>query len=254
MAGRYLAALFIMLLTLRCDITANIADSNLEILHLIETYGMRMIHKGKDYIELKKSLKWRVIELKDVRIYNLKTMYRSCPLVIQQLPQIVSMNPQWKNNTQCFSITWCIGFETIRGEAEMSVFATKFRQATLTILPLELQTQLKLCFPLVELLTQPEVNPSSYINSACDVAFSAEVQEVYFKKWEGVRLKGDGNFYKIVELLLDTKLFDKFIRKLIQEKMRDRLPKELAHFRQQICHKMFRHIKRFVERYAVKPS
>lgn len=105
----------------------------------------------------------------------------------------------------------------------------------------------------MELVTQSEVNSNLPINSSCEVTFSVEVQDVHFKKWDGVRLEGDGTFNGVLALLLKSGMFDQLIRKEIQKKMRKIVSEKFANFRQKLCHRIDRLVKRTIERYAIKP-
>ncbi|VDL61962.1 unnamed protein product [Hymenolepis diminuta] len=123
-----------------------------------------------------------------------------------------------------------------------------FHDVNMTIEPLVLETQIKICFPFLE-----STSNSSLI-STCDATFIVEIENVSLKKFGGVRIKGKGTFNKVVGLFVNNGLFDRLIREQIVLKMRKMLPKKFAELREKICYKIDRFVAKTIERYAIKPT
>nr|CDS26417.1 hypothetical protein HmN_000666700 [Hymenolepis microstoma] len=249
--GKSNSASFVVLLLviIKLEASENTMNSNLDVLRLLQTYGMTMLHAGKDYYQLKKSISWKSVELQNVRILNLKSIHVGCVPDVIVLSPTSSFKNTWQIRTQCFSITWCVGFETLRVEAQSKIntfFKTKFHDVTITIEPLLLKTRIKICLPFLE------SSPKSRVNSTCDITFSAEVEDVKLEEFEGIRIKGKGTFNKIVGFLVNHGMFTQLIRKEIVKKMRKMLPKEFEKFKEKVCYKMDRFVNRTIERYAIK--
>ncbi|VDO09917.1 unnamed protein product [Rodentolepis nana] len=243
------ASLVILLLVIiKLEASENTINSNLDVLRLLQTYGMNILHAGRDYYQLKNVMSWKSVELQNVRIFNLKSLYVGCVPGVKVLPTTSSFKNAWQMHTRCFSITWCVGFEKLLVEGQSRIntfFNTKFHDVNITIDPLLLETRLKICLPFLE------SSSKSSLSSTCDVTFSAEVEDVELREFGGVHIKGEGTFNKIVGFFVNNGLFTQLIRKEIVKKMKKMLPNKFAEFREKVCYKIDRFVKRTIELYAI---
>lgn len=92
-------------------------------------YGMLLLHRGMDHLNLPKPIIHKHLEVQDMRVFNLQSMKLACDLAVEPMPTYTTQTAgQFKVDYKCFRITWCMGFETLRIEGRSRVkllFKTK---------------------------------------------------------------------------------------------------------------------------------
>ncbi|KAL5971365.1 hypothetical protein TSMEX_000902, partial [Taenia solium] len=133
----------------------NTSTSNLQLFHVLMDYGMRVLHAGKDFFELKNPFRVGRVELQEIRIHNLKSIYEVKLPEIRAISMEESKTKEWKVTTRCFSIDWDINLKqlTVDAESKLKVFfKTKLHPVTMINEPLVLHLKLRACFPFLEAL------------------------------------------------------------------------------------------------------
>ncbi|VDK22653.1 unnamed protein product [Taenia asiatica] len=216
---------------------------------------MRVFHAGKDFFELKNPIRVGRVELQNIRIHNLKSIYEVKLPEIKAIPMEESKTKEWKVTTRCFSIDWNIGLQqlTVNAESKLKVFfKTKFHPVTMIIEPLVLHLKLRACFPFLEELQPLRSSHNSLRNLPQFATFSLDLEDVDIKHWKGVHIKGEGTFNKVVGFVVNSGLLTNLIQKEIVKKVRKYMPQKFAALKEKIHSKMNAWASRTIERYGVK--
>ncbi|KAH9278579.1 hypothetical protein ECG_09039 [Echinococcus granulosus] len=233
----------------------NTSSSNLQLFHILMDYGMRLLHKGQDFFELKNPIQVAKVELQKICIYNLKSIYEVSLPEVKVLPMEESRREEWEVTTRCFSIDWNIGLKqlTVCAESKLrAFFKTKFHPVEMIIEPLILHVRLRICFPFVESPQPSRLPHGSPLNLPHFATFSIDLEDVDIEQWKGVHIKGKGAFNKIVGFVVNSGVFTSLIRKAILKKVRKIMPQKFAALKEKIHAKVNALVNRTIERYAVR--
>ncbi|VDM35567.1 unnamed protein product [Hydatigera taeniaeformis] len=227
----------------------------MRLFHVLLDYGMRLLHAGKDFFEVKDLIRVSRVELQNIRIHNLKSIYEASVPELRALPVDESMKEGWKVTTRCFSIDLNIGLRelTVSAESKLKVFfKTKFHPFEMIIKPLVLHVRLRVCFPFLSVSQSLALDKGSASNLPHFATFSIDLEDVEIKHWKGVRIKGKGTFNKVAGFLVNSGVFTDFIRGEIGRKVRKYMPLKFAELKDKIHCKLKKMADKTIDLYAVK--